>query len=117
MEEAEQLCNRVGVIDYGKLIALDTPGNLVSNLGAESKVSFKVDGMGIEGVEFMTLPAVSRVENVGEGFILYTKDDNATLQGLVRYADQQGLRLRNIRTEVSNLDDVFLALTGRELRE
>ena len=117
MEEAEELCDRVGVIDYGKIIALDTPRNLVSNLGAESKVLFRVEDKEVAAAEFEGLPAVSRVERVEDGFILYTGDGNATLQELVRFADKQGFRLSGIRTEIPNLDDVFLTLTGREMRE
>lgn len=117
MEEAEELCDRVGVIDYGKIIALDTPGNLVTNLGAESKVLFKVDDKDVSAAEFEGLPAVSRVEKVEDGFILYTGDGNVTLQELVRFADKRGFRLSNIHTEIPNLDDVFLTITGRELRE
>ena len=117
MEEAEKLCDRVGIIDYGKIIALDTPRKLVANLGAESKVLFKVEDKDIDASKFEAVAAVSRVEKVEDGFILYTKDGNATLQGLVRLADKQGFKLSNIRTESPNLDDVFLTLTGREMRE
>jgi len=117
MEEAEELCDRVGVIDYGKIIALDTPENLVRNLGAESKVLFRVEGKNGAAAEFEGLSAVSRVEQVEDEFILYTIDGSVALQELVRFADKQGLRLSNIRTEIPNLDDVFLTLTGRELRE
>jgi ABC-2 type transport system ATP-binding protein len=117
MEEAGELCDRVGVIDYGKIIALDTPQNLVSNLGAESKVLFRVEGKEVAAAEFKGLPAVNRVENVEDGFILYTSDNSITLQELLRFADAQKFRLNNIRTEIPNLDDVFLTLTGRELRE
>lgn len=117
MEEAEELCDRVGVIDYGKIIALDTPRNLVSSLGAESKVLFKVEDKDIAATEFEGLPEVSRVEKVEDGFILYTRDGNTTLQELVRLADKQGFRLSDIHTEIPNMDDVFLILTGRELRE
>ena len=117
MEEAEELCDRVGVIDYGKIIALDTPKNLVSGLGAESKVFFQAVGQDIAATEFSGLPAVRRVEKAADGYVLYTQDDNATLQELVRFADKRGFRLGNIRTEIPNLDDVFLALTGREMRE
>jgi len=78
---------------------------------------FKVEDKDIATAEFEGLPAVRRVEKIEDGFILYTRDDNATLQELVRFADKRGFRLRNIRTEIPNLDDVFLALTGRELRE
>jgi ABC-2 type transport system ATP-binding protein len=117
MEEAEELRDRVGVIDHGKIIALDTPENLVGSLGAESKVLFKVEDKDVLAAEFEGLPAVSRVEKVEGGFILYTSDGNATIQELVRFADRQGLRLSGIRTEIPNLDDVFLTITARELRE
>ena len=66
MEEAEELCDRVGVIDYGKIIALDTPKNLVSGLGAESKVFFQAVGQDIAATEFSGLPAVRRVGQIHE---------------------------------------------------
>ncbi len=117
MEEAEELCDRVGVIDHGKIIALDTPRNLVRNLGAESKVLFKIEGKEAAAAEFKGLPAVSRVEKIEDGFILYTSDDSVTLQELLRFADAQKFRLNDISTEIPNMDDVFLTLTGKELRE
>jgi ABC-2 type transport system ATP-binding protein len=117
MEEAEKLCDRVGIIDYGKLIALDTPRNLVKNLGAESKVTFSIEGKEIDISKFEEITAVSRAEKVEDSFVLYTRDDNITLQELVRLADTQKFRLSNLRTESPNLDDVFLTLTGREMRE
>ena len=117
MEEAEKLCDRVGIIDYGKIIALDTPRNLVSNLGVESKVTFNVEDKDIDASKFEGIKAVSRVEKGKDGFILYTKDENVTLQELVRMADAQKFRLSNLHTESPNLDDVFLTLTGREMRE
>lgn len=117
MEEAEKLCDRVGIIDYGKIIALDTPRNLVSNLGTESKVTFNIEDKDIDASKFEGIKAVSRVEKGKDGFILYTKDENITLQELVRMADAQKFRLSNLHTESPNLDDVFLTLTGREMRE
>ena len=117
MEEAEKLCDRLGIIDYGKIIALDTPGNLVSDLGGESKVTFGIEDKDIDASRFEVLEAVSRVEKLEDGFKLYTGDENTTLQELVRLADREELKVSNLRTESSNLDDVFLALTGRELRE
>jgi ABC-2 type transport system ATP-binding protein len=117
MEEAETLCDRVGIIDHGRLIALDTPRNLVSSLGADSKVLFTVDDRDVPVSAFETFPEVSRAEKLENGYVLYTKDDSATLGKLVRLSDSLGFRLANIRTEVPNLDDVFLTLTGRELRE
>jgi ABC-2 type transport system ATP-binding protein len=117
MEEAETLCDRVGIIDHGRLIALDTPRNLVSSLGADSKVLFTVDDRDVPVRAFEAFPEVSRAEKLENGYVLYTKDDSATLGKLVRLSDNLGFRFANIRTEVPNMDDVFLTLTGRELRE
>ena len=117
MEEAEELCDRVGVIDQGKIIALDTPANLISSLGAESRVLFKTEGHDIDLNELETLPAVTRAVKGSDDYILYTKNSDITLQELVRLADRSGLKLKGLRTETANLDDVFLTLTGREMRE
>jgi ABC-2 type transport system ATP-binding protein len=117
MEEAEKLCDRVAIIDYGKIIALDTPRGLIEQLGAESKIIFSIEDSAIDAAKFESIKSVSRAEESAEGFTLYTKDENAALQGLVRLADKQGFRLTSIRTESPNLDDVFLTLTGREMRE
>ncbi len=116
MEEAEKLCDRVGIIDYGKIVALDTPRNLIVNLGAESKITFGTD-IDPDASQLAALPAVSHVEKIDEGYILFTGDEYATLQELVRLADRQKFRLKNLRTESPSLDDVFLTVTGREMRE
>jgi ABC-2 type transport system ATP-binding protein len=117
MEEAETLCDRIGIIDYGKIIALDTPRKLIDSLGAESKITFDIDAKDIASEKFGVLGAISRVEANEDGFVLYTKDENVTLQELVRMADTQRFRIRNLHTQSPNLDDVFLTLTGREMRE
>lgn len=117
MEEAEKLCDRVGIIDYGKIIALDTPRGLIDNLGADSRVTFSIEGQDVDASMFEGIGAVSRVERVEDGFVLYTSDENAALQELVRLADRRKFRLSSLRIENPNLDDVFLTLTGREIRE
>ncbi len=117
MEEAEHLCDRVAVIDHGKFIALDTPENLVKSLRGGSKVLFQVEGKDVAPSAFEELAGVSRAEKVEGGFVLFTTDGDRTLQELVRLADREGFRLASIRTESPDLDDVFLTLTGRELRE
>lgn len=118
MEEAEKLCHRVAIIDYGKIIALDTPRNLITNLRAGSKIVFKLGGRDIAISNFEAIRGVNKVEKSRDSFFtLYTRDENITLQELVRMADAQQFPLSNLRTESSNLDDVFLTLTGREMRE
>ncbi|MDY6917576.1 MAG: ABC transporter ATP-binding protein [Chloroflexota bacterium] len=115
MEEAEKLCDRVGIIDYGKIIALDTPRGLVNSLGAETKIVFSAEGVDAQALQ--SISAVTRVVSGQDGLALYTSDQNNTLQELVRAADAHGFVITNLRTESANLDDVFLTLTGREIRE
>ena len=117
MEEAQELCDRVGVIDYGKIIALDTPQNLITSLDADSKVTFRVEDRVVSATEFEKFPEVSQVEIIEDDFVLYTRDENTTIREIVRLADKQRFSLTGIRTEIPNMDDVFLKLTGRELRE
>jgi len=117
MEEAEKLCDRVGIIDYGKIIALDTPRGLIDNLRADSRVTFSIEGQDVDASIFEGIGTVSRVERVEDDFFLYTSDENAALQELVRLADRRKFRLSSLRIENPNLDDVFLTLTGREIRE
>jgi ABC-2 type transport system ATP-binding protein len=117
MEEAEYLCDRVGVIDGGRIIALDTPQALVSRFGHESKVRFKVAHTDLAAAEFEQLQAVTRAEKADDDYVLYARDETGALQELLRFADARQIRLSNIRTETPDLDDVFLALTGKALRE
>lgn len=117
MEEAEMLCDRIAIVDHGKIIALDTPQNLIKNLKADYKILFSTDMMNTDKMDFQELPAVTRTEKGNTDFILYTTDDNVTLQALVRLADEKRFRLNGLRIERPTLDDVFLTLTGKELRE
>ncbi len=117
MEEAEALCDRVAIIDHGRIIALDAPANLVRSMKADFKIRFSVSGGDGKPADLGRLPAVSRAERSGGEFVHYTADDAATLQALIRLADDRGFRVSDIRTESPNLDDVFLTLTGRGIRE
>lgn len=117
MEEAERLCDRVLIIDHGRIVALDTPENLVRSLGAESRVVFSADEIGEEVLAALqALPEVTRVERSGERVIVYGRGEG--LVGVVvNVLDAAGLPFRDLRTEQPNLEDVFLTLTGREMRE
>jgi len=115
MEEAERLCDRVAIMDHGKIVALDTPENLIRSLGAENRVVFSVaerfDERGLQ-----TLSVVARVEQVGERVVVYGRGDGL-VSGVVNALEADGVRFRDLRTEQPSLEDVFLALTGREIRE
>jgi len=115
MEESERLCDRVAIIDQGQIVALDTPENLVRSLGAESRVVFGVDGRFDERA-LQVIPGVTRVERIGERVVVYGQGDGL-VGGVVNALETGGIRFRDLRTEQQSLEDVFLALTGREMRE
>ena len=115
MEEAERLCDRVAVIDHGRLAALDTPEALIRGLGAEHRVVFATDSPVDPGL-FKALPGVTRVEPVDERTIVYGRDDRLVVE-VVNALSLNWIKFRDLRTEQADLEDVFLALTGREMRD
>ena len=115
MEEAERLCDRVAIIDHGRIVALDSPENLIRSLGAENRVVFTVEGA-FEPDRLSSLDGVTRIEEIGERVIVYGHGDNL-VGGVISALTSNGFRFRDLRTEQPNLEDVFLAQTGREMRE
>jgi len=115
MEEAEQLCDRVLVIDRGRIVALDTPENLIQNLGGETRVIFTVEDGADPGI-FETLPGVSGVETSGGRIVVRGRGDRLVCS-VVNTLDGRRVKFRNLRTEHPNLEDVFLAMTGDRMRE
>jgi ABC-2 type transport system ATP-binding protein len=115
MEEAEQLCQHVGIMDHGKIIALDSPANLISKQNMGSAVEFtSLGGVGKEFFE--NLHKVDKVTQNGETFILHTREASSVLIEIVRLQEQNKLHLGNITVRSATLEDVFLELTGRALR-
>ncbi len=115
MEEAERLCDRVAIIDHGKLVALDSPQNLIAALSAESRVVFEGED-GYDPAALRTLPGVTRVEQFGERVVVYGKKKGLAGR-VVHTLEESGVSFTNLRTEQPTLEDVFLALTGKEMRE
>jgi len=118
MEEAENLCDRVAIIDHGKIIALDTPAKLIAGLGAESRIVFSLVGKLDVGL-LQAITGVSRVEHIGESVIIYSYSNKSdvVLTELIKLAQKNGWALRDLHVKQANLEDVFLNLTGREMRE
>jgi ABC-2 type transport system ATP-binding protein len=115
MEEAERLCDRVLILDAGRCVALDTPEALVRSLGVERRLVFTLPG-GQVLPDLSPLPTVSRVERSGERVIIYGQGQRFASQ-VVSAMEDAGLDLLDLRTEQANLEDVFLRLTGREMRD
>ena len=117
MEEAERLCDRVMIIDHGRIVALDTPDSLVRGLGAEQRIAFDTEGA-TDGVlaAIRAVPGVTRVDQAGDRTIVYGQSDRL-LSPVLEVLESAHLAFHDLRTEQPNLEDVFLALTGREMRD
>ena len=115
MEEAERLCDRVAILDHGQIVALDSPEDLVRNLGAENRVVFTVEET-FNPQQLGELAEVTRVEPIGDRIVVYGRGDRLAAD-VVNALTSKGIRFRDLRTEQPNLEDVFLTLTGREMRE
>ena len=119
MEEAERLSDRIAIMDKGKVIARGTPAELISSIGADHLIEFSVDG----GGEPLDLEAVRRLEGVRElrasnGVVsLQTLELHRVVPALLEELSRQVVRLTELRTHSATLEDVFVSLTGRHLRD
>ena len=115
MEEAEHLCDRVAIIDRGKIVGLDSPQNLIAGLDAENRIIFSVKEE-IDDTVFRKIPGVTRVDQSQDRVIIYGKGDGLLVR-IVVALESGRIHFRDLRTEQPNLDDVFIALTGKEMRD
>jgi ABC-2 type transport system ATP-binding protein len=118
MEEAEKLCDRVAILDHGKIVALDTPAALVRSLGTEERVIFTVDSSLPTGFE-KTLAGGTRVEIKGRQVSVSDSNERKVplVSEVVSLLGAQGIPFSDLRTAQPSLEDVFLKLTGREMRD
>ena len=117
MEEAEVLCDRIGIVDHGKRIALGTPQELIHSLGADTVVEFTATGSELEVAALQQLPGVQRCELRGGLVTLTVTAVHEAVPPLLAHLAQRGLALDGLSTRHATLEDVFVALTGRQLRE
>ncbi len=120
MDEAERLCDRVAVIDHGKVIALGTPRELIARLGGEHVVEFSVDGDLPTTVhaECGRLPTVQTPPRGDSGgYTLAVGEPAAAIPPLMDLLRANGVRLAGLTTRTATLEDVFVTLTGRHLRD
>ena len=118
MDEAERLCDRVAVIDHGKIIALGSPAELIAGLGGEHVVEFSLaNGGGAAENELAGLPAVKEVRADGNGIALNVTEPHIAIPALLQYLESQKLELARLSTRQASLEDVFVTLTGRHLRD
>jgi ABC-2 type transport system ATP-binding protein len=118
MDEAHELCDRVGIMDQGRLIALGTPRELVASLGAEHVVEFALaDGSAIDDQLLAALPGVRDVRRDATHLHLSTSELHMTVPALLDVLRQRHAELSQLGTHSATLEDVFVTLTGRQLRD
>jgi ABC-2 type transport system ATP-binding protein len=118
MEEAERLCDRVAILDHGRIVALDSPAALVHRLGGEERVVFNLDETMPPALE-KALSKAGRIEVEGERVTVHgnSNRETALVSRVVQHLSASGVRFRDLRTEQSNLEDVFLKMTGRVMKD
>jgi ABC-2 type transport system ATP-binding protein len=118
MDEAERLCDRVAIVDHGKVIALGTPRELIASLGAGHVVEFGVDGAReIDESMLLALAGVKSARRAGGSWALQVGAAHETIPLLLSTLAHRGMPLTELRTHSPTLEDVFVTLTGRSLRD
>ena len=119
MEEAERLCDRVAVMDHGRVIALGSPRELVASLGADHIVEFALG----DGAELLpeavlaALPGVAAVRRDGPRYSLTVTEAHRALPALMAELERRRAEMTELLTHHATLEDLFLSLTGRHLRD
>ena len=118
MEEAERLCDRVAIVDHGRAIALGTPRELVQTLGADHVVEFALgNGVTVPLDVLSGLAGVRSVRASDGTWSLTVGELHVALPAILAEVDRRGATLAELRTRSATLEDVFVSLTGRHLRE
>ncbi len=122
MDEAERLCDRVAIIDHGQIIALGSPAELIARMGGEHIVEFALesaDGSATPPTveSFLTLDSVLAARTEADGFALTVQAPHRAIPALLDELERGGRPLARLTTRHVSLEDVFVALTGRHLRD
>jgi len=116
MDEAERLCDRVAIVDHGRVIALGTPHELISQLHAANVIEF-ASTPELDERELLRLPGVSEIHRRGPNRALAVDALSESVPALLAAIERAGARLGYLSTHRATLEDLFVSLTGRELRE
>jgi ABC-2 type transport system ATP-binding protein len=122
MDEAERLADRVAIVDHGRVIAHGTPRALIGSLGAEHVVEFALADGGrertvLDDAALTMIAGVRAARRAGDGYALQVTHLHETMPALIAELERRSLRLDELRTHTATLEDVFVALTGRQLRD
>jgi len=116
IEEANQLCDRVAIINHGQIAAIDSPERLKAAFRRVQSVEVAVEPNGQAGGEALAnLPGVTHSLKLGDKWRLYTEDPSGLVPQVVHHAEGHGLRVISLNTLGPSLEDVFLEITGQEI--
>ncbi|XEC93701.1 ABC transporter ATP-binding protein [Paenibacillus tarimensis] len=125
MDEAHILSDRICLMDRGQIVALDTPRNLIRSLESESAVEFRIPELEqmhksrkseLLG-DMQSIDGVRQAEYRKDSYVLYTDSLQASLTGLIALTERLDIRFTDLQTRTATLEDVFIHMTGRSLRE
>jgi ABC-2 type transport system ATP-binding protein len=119
MDEAEKLCDRVAIVDQGKIIAQGSPAELIRSLGGDHVVEFALENGGAEAAPepYLALPAVRSARREADAILLTVSEPHVAIPALLASVDRSGGALSRLTTRHASLEDVFVSLTGRHLRD
>jgi ABC-2 type transport system ATP-binding protein len=118
MDEADRLCDRIAIVDHGKLVALDTPLKLKANVHAENVIEAQfVHAPPDWERTLQALPKVNSVQSEGAGMYRILSAGAASVTALVECALSAGVEIKSLSVQSTTLDDVFVHYTGRQLRD
>jgi ABC-2 type transport system ATP-binding protein len=118
MDEAERLCDRVAIVDHGKTIALGTPGELIAALQAEHVLEFALaEPSTVDEDALRAIDGVCSAERRNGSYKLHVTELHRVMPALLSELRRQGAQLAELRTHSATLEDVFVSLTGRHLRD
>jgi len=119
MEEADEFCSRVAVIDHGKILALDTPTNLKASTGIDTLVTITAEGdlEALASLLHAGIVGATNAEVVDRKVLLEVKGSQGVLPAVVQLADDRGFLVTDLRINEPTLETVFIKLTGKDLRE
>jgi len=117
MEEAERLCGRVAIMDHGKVIAQGTPRELIASIGVEHVVEFSAGDTALDLAGIGAMAGVRDVRTENGSVLMQVTELHKAVPGLLDELGRQGVPLTELRTHSATLEDVFVHLTGRHLRD
>lgn len=117
MDEAAALCDRLAIVDKGKVIALGTPLELIRSLGAEHMLDFTIEGPALAIQALQGLAGVQSARITDTGYSVTTSSTHQAVPALLGLIGESGGRLTLLNTHSATLEDVFMSLTGRHLRD